>query len=197
MCVRSQVHWRAGHRPHRADVLPHHAEASSDHIDGCIEADALPHRYLPRATAAVAAFRHQPALGAGLPGIHADQTSRLCTSNGVIPPRGQHHHQSLHWERPGRGPVRANPCVCSLLGNTDAQAAQGKPFTGQLRSELFLCTDHKTLRITEHITRLLCPSSRPGPRHPPQQVKLSQSEKPTPLGTGPEGGHGWFLGGHP
>ena len=27
--------------------------------------------------------------------------------------------------------------------------------------------DHKTLHITEHITRLLCPSSKPGPRHPP------------------------------
>ena len=27
--------------------------------------------------------------------------------------------------------------------------------------------DHKTLHITERITRLLCPSSKPGPRHPP------------------------------
>ncbi len=44
------------------------------------------------------------------------------------------------------------------------------PLAGQMRSELFLCTDRKTLRITERITRLLCPSSEPGPRHPPQQV---------------------------
>ena len=33
-------------------------------------------------------------------------------------------------------------------------------------------TDRKTLRITERITRLLCPSSEPGPRHPPQQIDL-------------------------
>lgn len=46
----------------------------------------------------------------------------------------------------------------------------GEPLAGQLRSKLFLCPDHKTLRITERIARLLCPSSEPGPRHPPQQV---------------------------
>jgi len=45
-------------------------------------------------------------------------------------------------------------------GNADARAAQGEdPLAGQLRSELFLCTDHKTLRITEHIARQLRPSS--------------------------------------
>lgn len=60
---------------------------------------------------------------------------------------------------------------------------RGRPFAGQLRSELFLCTDHKTLRITEHITRLLCPSSGPGPRHPPQQVRIQCYTLP-PLGAG-------------
>ena len=81
--------------------------------------------------------------------------------NGASPPL-----VIAHWEQ-----SRPNLLSPSSGCNTDAQAAQGlDPFAGQLRSKLFLCTDHKTLRITEHITRLLCPSSRPGPRHPPQQV---------------------------
>jgi len=56
------------------------------------------------------------------------------------------------------------------LCNADAQAAQGRPLAGQLRSELFLYADRKTLHFTERITRLLRPSSESGPRHPPQQA---------------------------
>lgn len=54
--------------------------------------------------------------------------------------------------------------------NADARAAQGKPLAGQLRSELFLCVDRRTLHVTKRIARLLRPSSGPGPRHPPRQA---------------------------
>lgn len=86
--------------------------------------------------------------------------------------------------------------------DADAQAAWGSlPETGQLRWELFLCADHKTLRITERITRLLCPSSEPGPRHPPQQAVETGAGRGTAdhaLGAGPvrTGGHPTPSPGH-
>ena len=71
----------------------------------------------------------------------------------------------------GEEPEPQEPLPAPFMATLTHRQLRGRPFTGQLRSELFLCTDHKTLRITERITRLLCPSSGPGPRHPPQQVR--------------------------
>jgi hypothetical protein len=71
--------------------------------------------------------------------------------------------------------VRGSRCLLTL---THRRLGVG-PLAGKMRSELFLCTDHKTLRITERITRLLCPSSEPGPRHPPQQVADRQTDGQT------------------
>lgn len=82
-----------------------------------------------------------------------------------------YHHWSSHWERPSVEPHEPYILPAPFGATLMHRQLRGRPFAGQLRSELFLCTDHKTLRITERITRLLCPSSGPGPRHPPQQVR--------------------------
>ena len=45
-----------------------------------------------------------------------------------------------------------SPHLCPCFStNADAQAAWGEPHAGQMRSKLFLCMDHRTLRITRHI----------------------------------------------
>jgi hypothetical protein len=103
-------------------------------------------------------------------------------------------------DQPGLRPLSAEAVVEAHLTrsrfpcNAEAQAAQGGPPAGQLRSELFLYTDHQDSAYYRTYRRQLRPSSHRGPRRPPRQVKQGSVPNPRAIRPSASAASGsWLL----